>query len=149
MIIGILRCFNSFIAICSGSVSPSNSTMIGAHMAICRARVPRTRARSYLKEVDKIVLIRNRFDLHRFYCWPILCHIPRCNPLVLRHTSASLSRCNNLKVLGLFVLIQFINIVVVFNIIKIVSADSANTILENNQLNERLIVEQPRGVEML
>lgn len=48
MMIGILRCFSSFMAICSGSVSFSNSTMIGAHIAICRARVPNTRARSYL-----------------------------------------------------------------------------------------------------
>lgn len=54
MIIGILRCFNSFIAICSGSVSFSNSTIIGAHMAICKARVPKTRARSYLKMHDFI-----------------------------------------------------------------------------------------------
>ena len=40
--------FSSFCAITSGSVSPSSSTMTGAHIAICRARVPRTRARSYL-----------------------------------------------------------------------------------------------------
>lgn len=48
IIIGIFRCFSSFIAICRGSVSPSNSTIIGAHIAIWRARVPSTLARSYL-----------------------------------------------------------------------------------------------------
>ena len=36
-------CLSSFMAICSGSVSPSSSTFIGAHIAICRARIPRTR----------------------------------------------------------------------------------------------------------
>ena len=40
MMIGIFLCLSSFMAICSGSVSPSNSTMTGAHMAIWSARVP-------------------------------------------------------------------------------------------------------------
>jgi len=45
---GILRALSSFIAISRGSVSPSSSTITGAFMLICKARVPRMRARSYL-----------------------------------------------------------------------------------------------------
>ena len=44
-------CFSSFWAITRGSVSPSSSTMTGAHMAICKALVPSTRALSYLAEI--------------------------------------------------------------------------------------------------
>ena len=47
MMMGIFLCLSSFMAICSGSVSPSSSTITGAHIAICSARVPSTRARSY------------------------------------------------------------------------------------------------------
>lgn len=45
---GIFFSCNSFSAICSGSVSPPVSTSTGAFMLICSARVPRSRARSYL-----------------------------------------------------------------------------------------------------
>ena len=48
IMIGIFLCLSSFIAIWRGSVSPSSSTMTGAHMAICRALVPNTLALSYL-----------------------------------------------------------------------------------------------------
>ena len=53
---GILRCFSSFMAICSGSVSPSSSTITGAHIAICSARVPNTRARSYFVMYRVVIL---------------------------------------------------------------------------------------------
>ena len=57
MMMGIFLCLSSFMAICSGSVSPSSSTITGAHIAICRARVPSTRARSYWNvTIPQIVL---------------------------------------------------------------------------------------------
>ena len=75
---GIFFWFNSFMAICRGSVSPSRSTSTGAFMLhgtyvsqsdfmphsgfddiathlICRARVPSTRARSYLVKYGVVV----------------------------------------------------------------------------------------------
>ena len=45
---GIFFSLSSFMAISSGSVSPSGSTMTGAFIDICSARVPSTRAFSYL-----------------------------------------------------------------------------------------------------
>lgn len=44
---GIFWCLSSLRAISNGSVSPSNSTITGAPIAICNALVPRMRARSY------------------------------------------------------------------------------------------------------
>jgi len=43
---GAFRWLSSFIAILSGSVSPSSSTITGAFMLICSARVPSTLALS-------------------------------------------------------------------------------------------------------
>lgn len=45
---GIFFSLSSLMAIWRGSVSPSRSTRTGAFMLICRARVPRMRAFSYL-----------------------------------------------------------------------------------------------------
>ena len=56
--IGIFLSLSSFIAIFRGSVSPSRSTITGAFMDIWRARVPRTRARSYLVR-NWVVILRD------------------------------------------------------------------------------------------
>lgn len=53
-----------------------------------------------------------------------LCHISCGYPLALRNAATRLAWCYDFKIFGLFVLIQFIDIVVIFNIIEIVSADS-------------------------
>ena len=50
MVKGIFLSRSSFIAISRGSVSPSSCTITGAFMEICSARVPNTRARSYLPQ---------------------------------------------------------------------------------------------------
>jgi len=85
---GIFFWFNSFKAICKGSVSPSRSTSTGAFMLyerhisqsdlnlkpnrgfdyiathlICRARVPSTRARSYLVKYGVV----ERWSLGTFF----------------------------------------------------------------------------------
>lgn len=74
IIIGIFLCFSSFMAICNGSVSPSSSTIIGAHMAIWRARVPRTRARSYLELRKQYIFISIHF---------VIIHLAMCTYFVI------------------------------------------------------------------
>lgn len=51
-------------------------------------------------------------------------HVSSGDAFLFRHTAARLSWCDDFKVFGLFVLIQVVNVVIVFDIIEIVSANT-------------------------
>ncbi|KAH9594024.1 hypothetical protein MS3_00001156 [Schistosoma haematobium] len=55
IMIGILLALNSFSAIFRGSRSPSSSTITGADIDSCRARAPKTLARSYFVRYGVVI----------------------------------------------------------------------------------------------
>lgn len=57
--------------------------------------------------------------------WNLLGHVSGGDALVLRYTATLLAWRDDFEVLSFFLLIQIVNVVIIFNVIEIVTADTA------------------------